>query len=175
MLERITDPKVPRLPIGHPLVGIDFSASPSFLRLGMNQMDYQESQKFGLISVVSFYVTRKNEPKKIVLQELFAEVTHSTERIAQGLDCALTELEYVMEKDGIQITGLYKYSNCSPADQKNIFFIRNFYPPKLRITGFRSDTSSVLDIITNSISIVREVSSRNSFSRLPLILYTVSI
>ena len=28
-----------------------------------------------------------------------------------------------MEKDGIKITGLYIYSDCSPADQKNKFFI----------------------------------------------------
>ena len=125
MLERITDPKFPRLPVGHPLIGIDFSASPNFLRLGMNQLDYQESQKFGLISVVSFYVSKKNELKKLVLQELFADITHSTERISQGLDFALAELEDVMEKDGIEITGLYIYSDCSPADQKNKFFIHH--------------------------------------------------
>ena len=70
-IARITDSLNPRLPIGDPLVGIDFAASPYFGHANMCQHDYQTTQTFGLVCVVAFWVTPTKKLKKAVYQWFF--------------------------------------------------------------------------------------------------------
>ena len=122
-LKHVTDPFNPRLPVGEPLVGVDFSASPNFLHGRMTQLDYQTSQTFGVVSFVGFWVTKDKQLKKAVYPMVFVNPTHCTERICQALDCGLQELEKEMMKDKVQLKNLYPYSDCAPGDQKNKFFL----------------------------------------------------
>ena len=122
-IARITDLQTPRLPIGDPLIGIDFSASPHFLHSAMCQHDYQTTQTFGLVSFVAFWVTHERKLKKAVYQFVFTNVTHCTERICQALDCGLEVLQREMANDQVQLNNLYLYSDCAAGDQKNKFFV----------------------------------------------------
>ena len=122
-LAKITDPLCPRLPVGEPLVGVDFSASPNFVHGKMTQLDYQTAQTFGVVSFIAFWVTENNKLKKAVYPMVFVNPTHCTERICQALDCGLQELELEMRKDNVQLKNIYLYSDCSPGDQKNRFFL----------------------------------------------------
>ena len=54
---------------------------------------------------------------------MFTDPTHSVERVCQGLDYGLKELELEMAKDNVQLENLYVYSDCASGDQKNKFFI----------------------------------------------------
>ena len=122
-LARITDKQYPRLPVGDALIGIDFSALPHFVHGTMSQHDYQTTQTFGLCSVVAFWVTKTDTLKKAVYEMVFTDPTHSTERICQGLDQGLQELEHDMAADEVQLRNLYLYSDCAAGDQKNKYFI----------------------------------------------------
>ena len=113
-LRRVTDPKKPRLPIGDPLVGIDFSSSPNFVRANMSQHDYQNGQTFGLFSFVAFWVGHDKTLRKAVYPMPFVDPTHSVERVCQGLDYGLEELESEMFKESVVLKNLYVYSDCAP-------------------------------------------------------------
>ena len=106
-IARVTDPKNPRLGVGDPLVGIDFSSSPNFVRAGMSQHDYQNGQTFGLLSFVAFWVTHDKKLKKAVFPMIFVDPSHSVERVCQGLDFGLKELEHEIAKENVQLENLY--------------------------------------------------------------------
>ena len=54
---------------------------------------------------------------------VFVDPTHSVERVCQGLDYGLEELESEMLKDNVQLKNLYVYSDCAAGDQKNKYFL----------------------------------------------------
>ena len=122
-IRRVTDPILPRLPLGDPLVGVDFFASPNFVRANMSQHDYQSGQTFGLFYLVAFWVSPNKKLKKFVYPMVFVDPTHSVERVCQGLDYGLAELEAEMLKDNVQLKNLYVYSDCAAGDQKNKYFL----------------------------------------------------
>ena len=122
-LRRVTDLNSPRVPKGDPLVGIDFSSSPNFARANMSQHDYQNGQTFGLLSFVAFWVDHTLTLKKAVFPMVFVDPSHSVERVCQGLDYGLLELESHMSLDNVKLKNLYIYSDCAPGDQKNKYFL----------------------------------------------------
>ena len=81
-IRRVTELNSPRLPICDPLVGIDFSSSPNFIRANMSQHDYQNCQTFGLLSFVAFWVDHNMKLKKAVYPMIFVDPTHSLKRVS---------------------------------------------------------------------------------------------
>ena len=106
-IRRVTDLNSPRLPKGDPLVGIDFSSSPNFVRANMSQHDYQNGQTFGLLSAVAVWVDHTQKLKKAVFSMVFVDPSHSVEHVCQGLDYGLDELESHMSLDKVKLKNLY--------------------------------------------------------------------
>ena len=98
---RLTDPDNPRLPIGTPLVVLDFSSSPKFIHRYMTQNDYHDGQTFGLMSFVALWTMiekpsigkTKKFLRKAVYEMVFVNPLHNTNRAMQALNIRLIKVQ----------------------------------------------------------------------------------